>query len=51
MNMLRALKRNVAKNKMKKEGMTKICKHSHTGPGWHKIIVPSVFARRWKDYV
>ena len=51
MNALRSLRRTVAKNRMKKAGMEKFCKHSYYGNSWQKTVINSVFSKKWRKYV
>ena len=48
MNAIRRLKRNVAKNRMKKKGLRKICKNEKDLLGNRH---GSWFADNWRDYV
>lgn len=47
MSTLRKLRRYVAKVKMKREGMTRFCKH-HVGTNNTKV--GSYFSRHWREY-
>jgi hypothetical protein len=53
----RKQKRYIAKVNMKKEGLSHICKHSHTtmftkeGKQGEMMVVPSFFAEHWREYV
>ena len=51
MSAIRKIARGVAKNRMKKRGLEKFCKHDHIGSGWQIQYVKSPFARRWKKEV
>lgn len=55
--MLRNIRRNVAKVNMRKNGLTKFCKHDHSqgytlsGKKGEVTYVNSYFAKHWKEYV
>ena len=48
---MRRILRSVAHANMEKKGMTRINKHTYSGPAHNRQIGPSLFARRWRDYV
>ena len=46
---MRKLMRNIAHKKMEDEGITRINKHSYTGPAEGRTIDPSYFAKHWRE--
>ena len=50
-NCIRSLQRGVAKNKMKKKGITQACKHDYVGKANAKSVIPSWFAEHWRLYL
>ena len=51
MSPIRKIARGVAKNRMKRNGLHKFCKHDHVGSGWQIQYVKSPFARKWRQEV
>lgn len=55
-NVFRKIKRNLAKENMRKEGKKQFCKHSYSSiksPTTGQVSVtkhPSFFAENWRDY-
>lgn len=50
MSQLRSIARNVAKTNMKNEGLTRFCKHGHTGQPHERMYHQSNFAKAWRDF-
>lgn len=46
---MRKLMRSVAHKKMEDEGITRINRHSYTGPANGRAIDPSYFAKHWRE--
>ena len=47
----RELDRLVAHKNMERAGLRRVNKHDHSGPLWERTIVPSYFAKHWRDAV
>lgn len=46
---MRKLMRSVAHKKMEDEGITRINRHSYTGPANGRAVDPSYFAKHWRE--
>ena len=57
MGIIRSFNRQIVKQSMKRDCMTKVCKHSHitnydrAGRPGETRVVPSYFAQHWKEYL
>lgn len=48
---IRSLARGAAKERMKKKGYVKFCKHDYAGSDWQRTRIGSVFSKHWRKEV